>query len=58
MAEYSINAKTTGILQSTAFLDKWQQHPDVLYARTLVEVCEAMGMAFSGVLASRCALGE
>jgi hypothetical protein len=38
MAEYSINAKVTGILQDTHFLDKWQDHPDVLYARPLVQV--------------------
>jgi hypothetical protein len=38
MAEYSINAKSTGILRNTAFLDKWVDHPDVLYARALVEV--------------------
>jgi hypothetical protein len=38
MAEYSINAKSTGILRNTAFLDKWVNHPDVLYARALVEV--------------------
>lgn len=40
MAEYSINAKQTGILESVSFLDKWQDHPDVLYARPLVQVCE------------------
>lgn len=52
MAEYSINAKITGILQDTHFLDKWQDHPDVLYARPLVQVragtfmlCFAAGMA-------------
>jgi carnosine synthase len=49
MAEYSINAKTTGILRNTAFLDKWVNHPDVLYARALVEagskvVCVADGL--------------
>jgi hypothetical protein len=41
MAEYSINAKLTGILRDTHFLDKWKQHPDVLYARPLVEVRRA-----------------
>lgn len=49
MAEYSINAKSTGILRNTAFLDKWVNHPDVLYARALVEagskvVCVADGL--------------
>jgi len=33
-----VNAKKTGILENTNFLDKWQGNPDVLYARPLVEV--------------------
>eukprot|EP00775_Hariotina_reticulata_P008709 gene8709-8890_t len=37
MAEYSINAKTTGILRDTHFLDKWKNNPDVLYAKPLVQ---------------------
>eukprot|EP00878_Enallax_costatus_P017564 GHUV01018451.1.p1 GENE.GHUV01018451.1~~GHUV01018451.1.p1 ORF type:complete len:258 (+),score=68.58 GHUV01018451.1:84-857(+) len=37
MAEYSINAKVSGICRHTDFLDKWKQHPDVLYARPLVQ---------------------
>jgi hypothetical protein len=48
MAEYSINAKITGILQDTHFLDKWQDHPDVLYARPLVEVCSCSKMHSDG----------
>ncbi|GBF94433.1 hypothetical protein Rsub_07247 [Raphidocelis subcapitata] len=36
MAEYSINAKTTGVIRGFEFLDRWQNHPDVLYARPLV----------------------
>jgi hypothetical protein len=38
MAEYSINAKTTGILRDTHFLDKYNNNPDVLYAKPLVQV--------------------
>lgn len=38
MAEFSVNAKKTGILENTNYLDKWQGNPDVLYARPLVEV--------------------
>lgn len=38
MAEYSINAKVSGIIRHIDFLDKWKQHPDVLYARPLVKV--------------------
>lgn len=38
MAEYSINAKTTGIIRNFDFLTQWQNHPDVLYARPLVPV--------------------
>jgi hypothetical protein len=43
MAEFSVNAKVTGILQNTDYLDKWQQHPDVLYARPLVQVGQGGG---------------
>lgn len=49
MAEYSINAKVSGVLRDTHFLDAWKDHPDVLYARPLVEagakvVCVADGL--------------
>lgn len=37
MAEYTINAQVSGILEHTNFLDEWQSHPDVLYARPLVK---------------------
>lgn len=38
MAEFSVNAKVTGILQHTNYLEQWQQHRDVRYARPLVPV--------------------
>jgi hypothetical protein len=38
MAEYSINAKKTGVIRDFDFLNKWQDHADVLYARPLVPV--------------------
>ncbi|KAF5841959.1 ATP-grasp domain-containing protein [Dunaliella salina] len=37
IAEYSINAQVTGILRDTDYLKPWQNHPEVLYARPLVE---------------------
>lgn len=37
MAEYTVNAQVTGVLQHVDFLDKWKAHPDVLYARELVK---------------------
>mmetsp|Transcript_24803 Transcript_24803/g.63947 ORF Transcript_24803/g.63947 Transcript_24803/m.63947 type:complete len:638 (+) Transcript_24803:91-2004(+) len=37
IAEYSINAQVTGILRDTEYLKPWQNHPEVLYARPLVE---------------------
>lgn len=36
MAEYSVNAKRSGVLRDFKFLDEWAGHPDVLYARPLV----------------------
>jgi carnosine synthase len=36
IAEYSINANKTGRMAHAAFMDKWAEHPDVLYARALV----------------------
>ncbi|KAI8466821.1 MAG: ATP-grasp domain-containing protein [Monoraphidium minutum] len=36
MAEYSINAKASGVIRDFAFLDPWAQHADVLYVRPLV----------------------
>jgi hypothetical protein len=38
MAEYSINAHSSGYIRNFDFLTPWQQHPDVLYARPLVKV--------------------
>ncbi len=38
MAEYSINATVTGVLEHVNYLDTWKDHPDVLYARPLVQV--------------------
>ena len=37
MAEYTVNALVSGVLEHTDFLDEWQGHPDVLYARPLVK---------------------
>ena len=37
ISEFSVNAMKTGILKSTSFLDKYQNTPDVLYARPIVE---------------------
>lgn len=36
MAEYSINAKKSGVIRDFKFLEPWQDHADVLYARALV----------------------
>lgn len=38
MAEYSINAHASGVLRDLKFLEPWADHPDVLYARPLVQV--------------------
>ena len=37
IAEYTINAEVSGIIQHTNFLDKWQDNPDVMYARPIVK---------------------
>ena len=37
IAEFSVNAMRTGILRDTHFLDKYQNDPDVLYARPIVQ---------------------
>lgn len=37
LAEYSMNAPISGIVQHTNYLDEWKEHPQVLYARPLVE---------------------
>lgn len=37
IAEYSINAQKSGRIQHIDFLKDWQNHPDVLYARALVQ---------------------
>jgi carnosine synthase len=49
MAEYSINADKSGILERDDFLKEWASHPDVLYARPLAKagervVCVADGL--------------
>jgi hypothetical protein len=36
--------QVTGILEHSEYLTKWQQHPDVLYARPLVQVREQEGV--------------
>lgn len=36
ISEYSVNAMRSGILADFKFLEKWQKHPDVLYARPMV----------------------
>ncbi len=37
IAEFSVNAMKTGILRDAHFLDKYQNDPDVLYARPIVQ---------------------
>lgn len=37
MAEFTVNALKSGILEHTDFLDAWKTHGDVLYARPLVK---------------------
>ncbi len=37
LAEYSMNAPVSGIVEHTNYLDEWKEHPQVLYARPLVE---------------------
>lgn len=55
MAEYSINAKVSGVLRHTTFLDKWKQHPDVLYARPLVQVMSrGLQLVFAAVIKHTC----
>jgi len=49
MAEYSINADRSGVLERDDFLHAWAAHPDVLYARALAKagervVCVADGL--------------
>jgi hypothetical protein len=49
MAEYSINADRSGVLERDDFLEEWATHPDVLYARPLAKkgervVCVADGL--------------
>jgi hypothetical protein len=36
-------AQVTGVLEHTGFLDAWQGHSDVLYARPLVQVSPYYG---------------
>jgi hypothetical protein len=38
MAEYCINAKVTGVLRHTQYLEQWAQHPDVLFTSYLLPV--------------------
>lgn len=37
LAEYSVNAKKSGKIEHNDYLEKWQSHPDVLYAHYLVD---------------------
>ena len=37
IAEYTVNAEVSGILQNTDFLDKWQDNPDVIYAKPIIK---------------------
>lgn len=53
MAEFSVNAKVSGILQHTDYLDQWQQHRDVRYARPLVPVSLLAHTSLLGVGAGR-----
>ncbi len=38
VAQYSVNARATGVLRHVRFLEAWRWHPDVVYARPLVQV--------------------
>ena len=37
LAEYSMNAPISGVVEHTNYLDEWQANPQVLYARPLVK---------------------
>ncbi len=65
--EYSLGSQTqvTGILENVDYLTEWQQHPDVLYARPLVQVggpgaSVAAGSSVSGAASHdrRCSLSS
>ena len=49
IAEYSINAKKTGKISAIDFLEKYEAHPDVLYARPLVAVGEKVTAVEDGM---------
>ena len=49
IAEYSLNAKKTGKISATDFLQKYEEHPDVLYARPLVAVGEKVTAVEDGM---------
>ena len=49
IAEYSLNAKKTGKIGATDFLEKYESHPDVLYARPLVAVGEKVTAVEDGM---------
>ena len=57
MAEYSINAHSTGYIRNFDFLTPWQQHPDVLYARPLVKVGSRVWVGWLGCRGSRAGVG-
>jgi hypothetical protein len=38
MAEYCINAKATGVLRHTHYMEHWAAHPDVIFTSYLVPV--------------------
>eukprot|EP00798_Chlamydomonas_sp_ICE-L_P007624 gene7624-781_t len=37
MAEYSVNADKSGVLQNIDFIDQWKDHPDVLYIKPYIQ---------------------
>ena len=49
IAEYSLNAKKTGKVAAIDFLEKYESHPDVLYARPLVAVGEKVTAVEDGM---------
>ena len=49
IAEYSLNAKKTGRIGATDFLQKYEAHPDVLYARPLVAAGEKVTAVEDGM---------
>eukprot|EP00775_Hariotina_reticulata_P008874 gene8874-9052_t len=50
LAEYSINAPVTGVVESVDFLEPWSSKPEVVYARPLVEVGERVSAGIVSML--------